>query len=403
MPSAVTQYKGGGEVSEGTRHEMEHKDTINKIKRKDISTKDVARAIAKDHLKEDKNYYKKLDIVENHTLAEIMSEHEKNRSRKLNRKKFKFGGNTMYQPHLVHLVFYADHQAPLYTNEGKYDSDVHFKKDVLYKMEFLNNKGTETALQFPNTNKYVILPNELITIKGYDMKYRTGGNVPAPYESYSSLLSENDIQILNMLRSDFRVEEDGSSHFTIAEKEKLSTFKGTNLVNQLSTNFISKLFGLMFQYHQLEYPIQRLYIKNVGVGNLLKQAPIFLKEIIVSHDENPFFKIEEEICVINNFEQYNKSWGNFRVNKEDGLNAIMYCYPATNPKTDTLSNLSMKAQKGCLSVGVCEFTDHTRMKHFVVNVKLAQSISNVKCDFVTIEKGITNNGKVTLVYLLRKL
>lgn len=65
-PSDYTQQiekmEHGGNISlkainEGTRIEMEHKDTIKKIKKGNISLESVARSIAKDHLKENPNYY----------------------------------------------------------------------------------------------------------------------------------------------------------------------------------------------------------------------------------------------------------------------------------------------------------------------------------------------------------
>lgn len=61
----VSQYSNGGKISklaitEGTKHELEHRDTIAKFKKQGISDKEVARKIALDHLKENPNYYKVL-------------------------------------------------------------------------------------------------------------------------------------------------------------------------------------------------------------------------------------------------------------------------------------------------------------------------------------------------------
>jgi len=53
------------ELKKGTELELdEHKDTIDKIKRKGVSSKKVAKSIAKDHLKEDSHYYTKLADLE---------------------------------------------------------------------------------------------------------------------------------------------------------------------------------------------------------------------------------------------------------------------------------------------------------------------------------------------------
>ena len=52
------------ELEMGRKVEMEHKDTIEKFKKEDVDTKDVAEGIAKDHLKEISDYYTKLKEME---------------------------------------------------------------------------------------------------------------------------------------------------------------------------------------------------------------------------------------------------------------------------------------------------------------------------------------------------
>jgi hypothetical protein len=54
----------GGELEKGIKTEMEHKDTIDKFKRKGVSDRQVAKSIAKDHLEEDSKYYSKLSNIE---------------------------------------------------------------------------------------------------------------------------------------------------------------------------------------------------------------------------------------------------------------------------------------------------------------------------------------------------
>jgi hypothetical protein len=51
-------------IKTGTKVEMEHAKTIKKIKEKNLSIKEAATEIAKDHLREDNAYYQKLKIVE---------------------------------------------------------------------------------------------------------------------------------------------------------------------------------------------------------------------------------------------------------------------------------------------------------------------------------------------------
>lgn len=58
------EYELGGEIKKGTKVEMEHLDTIHKFKRKGVSDKTIAESIAKDHLKEDSEYYTKLAEME---------------------------------------------------------------------------------------------------------------------------------------------------------------------------------------------------------------------------------------------------------------------------------------------------------------------------------------------------
>jgi hypothetical protein len=59
----VEKYKHGGKVTlsairQGTEIEMEHAETIEKLKNSSVSTRKFAEQVAKDHLKENPNYYK---------------------------------------------------------------------------------------------------------------------------------------------------------------------------------------------------------------------------------------------------------------------------------------------------------------------------------------------------------
>jgi hypothetical protein len=60
-------YKVGGEISEinaGTKIELEHRSTIEKILKQKLNARKSAKLIAMDHLKEDPDYYKKLAKME---------------------------------------------------------------------------------------------------------------------------------------------------------------------------------------------------------------------------------------------------------------------------------------------------------------------------------------------------
>ena len=62
-------------LEKGTEHEMEHIDTIRDFKKKGVSDREVAEAIAKDHLEEDENYYIELDKMESsRKLSEAIKE-----------------------------------------------------------------------------------------------------------------------------------------------------------------------------------------------------------------------------------------------------------------------------------------------------------------------------------------
>jgi len=56
--------KKGGELSKGIKAELEHKKTIEKIAKEDLTPKQGAKLIAKDHLKESKKYYSELEKME---------------------------------------------------------------------------------------------------------------------------------------------------------------------------------------------------------------------------------------------------------------------------------------------------------------------------------------------------
>lgn len=52
------------ELEKGTRIELEHSKSLSKFLKRGVNINAVAKAIARDHLKEDSQYYKKLGIVE---------------------------------------------------------------------------------------------------------------------------------------------------------------------------------------------------------------------------------------------------------------------------------------------------------------------------------------------------
>jgi hypothetical protein len=405
--TAVTINEGferGGEVSKGTRHEMEHKETIDKFKRAGVSTKEVAKSIAKDHLKEDKNYYKKLDILEKSTLAEMLSTHKQHKKKNNGIKKYAIGGS-VYQrqnTHPVHIVFTENYLAPLYDENGRYDGDVIFKKDVVNQMEFVKNNGKKSHFRFVNTDKYVIVPNEVVVITGYNKHFAQGGEVPPAYNRYSDL-SESDKHILDILRDDISgfVRENNTS-WSINQKVMFSNFRGYNIANELSEAIINKLYAILFKEHSLEHPIENLYLSNVGAGNILNYAPIYLKNIIVSNDETPFEQIEDKICRIVNMDSYTKKWNDYNVSDYENTDAMIHCFSRPNPTSDVLLNDMNEHEKMRIGVAICEFYSTYEMNEYVDRLNMDAYSFKMKLSVYKINEPITLKGKCTLIYVLKR-
>lgn len=63
-----TRKEREAQLAKGIREEMEHAATIKRVKRNpDMPVREVAKAIAKDHIKEDPRYYDKLEVVDKAT------------------------------------------------------------------------------------------------------------------------------------------------------------------------------------------------------------------------------------------------------------------------------------------------------------------------------------------------
>jgi hypothetical protein len=160
----------------------------------------------------------------------------------------------------------------------------------------------------------------------------------------------------------------------------------------------------MFKDHNKETPIEKLWIKNVGIGTLLNLAPIYLKEIVITHNENTFMHIEENILGILNEQNYKKQWQLADIDAMTKADAIMYCYPTTNPMSDSLSNLVRNANKNSMGIGVAEFTSENFLNSFVNYIKLSNNIyKSHLVNYYKINNGITQKGKITLIYTITKM
>jgi hypothetical protein len=392
------EFKNGGNVlAEGTRMEMEHASTINKFKRKDVSTKQVARAIAKDHIKENKNYYNYLKVMERemkkgisgHEVHKALSDYDKVMHRKRNKKRFALGGG-MPSKESVHLIVSEDYKPSLFQmHTGKYVGDSVLRKNELNHLYFIDNDGHNSTFIYPRTDYYFMIPNSIIDLKGYSRKYEVGGNIQS-YDGYKDILSTTDIQILDILRN---VPTEKLTH---QDLEFISTFRGENVVNSLSITLITKLFGLMFKYHTISSPIKNLLISNNGTGNLLNLAPTYLENVFVDFANNDFRPIEEQI----NFAQ-NRNKVKFFQNSYKHIDAIVHVYPNVNPIQDELYSKMNENKNGMVVVGVAEFSSVNGMKEFEKSMNVNRKEFNV--NLYKVVEGITNRGKHTLIYTINTI
>lgn len=89
-------YYTGGELKKGIKTEMEHKDTIKKIKTGDYSVKESAELIAKDHLEENDKYYTHLLKMEKQFAVGGQTDEQKNKISKVMREFYKGTLKTSY-------------------------------------------------------------------------------------------------------------------------------------------------------------------------------------------------------------------------------------------------------------------------------------------------------------------
>lgn len=398
----LKKYKNGGDISDeiemGTRHEMEHADTINKFKRNDISTRNVAKAIATDHIKENKNYYNYLKVMEKqmnkglsgHEVHKALMDYDKVMHKKRNKRKFAMGGS-MPNKESVHIIVNEDYRPSLYhMNSGEYLGESVLRKNELNHLYFIENDGHNSTFIYPRTDYYIMIPNSIIEVKGYSKKYEVGGNIQS-YDAFKSFLSTSDVQVLDILRSV------PANKLTHQDLEFISTFRGNNVVNSLSTTIITKLFGLMFKNHTISHPIKNLLISNCGTGNLLNLAPTYLDNIFVDFVNNDFRPIEEQINLAQNGSKVK-----FFQNSFKSIDAIVHVYEKTNPIQEDLHSKMIQNKNGMVVVGIGEFSSHASMREFEKQIENYRN-RNININIYRVSEGITNRGKHTLIYILNTL
>jgi hypothetical protein len=326
----------------------------------------------------------------------FIEEYNKQKHNKRANRKFEMGGMN-YEPHNVYVEFNNKFDADIYTMSGRYNGETSFKPKKMYKMVFLNNQGNKSALQFPLTDSYVLIPNSEFTITGFEERYAKGGGIN-PYQKYS--LNENDKRIIEMLR---RGSESGLN-LSVGQLNTILSFKGDNVANQLTNDIISKVYGLMYKNHNIYNPIKTLLIKNVGVGKLYNQAPITLDKIYITHSDNTFGNIEEEIFNLNNFNEFGIK-GKLEYFTNIGLsniNAIVCCCEHTDPKTELLISDLEKTKNNAIGVGIAEFSSKDRCMSFIED-SIKGATNRSRTQYTTINKGITNKGVITLIYTITKI
>ena len=391
------------ELKRGTKHEMEHIDTIREFKKEDVSDEEVAEAIAKDHLEEDENYYIELDKMESsRKLSEALNDFTKQKGHRKNSRKYNIGGSTMDSKEIVHLKFNKDFNGVIRKKDGRYMSESFFPKGKVYKFTFLFNDGRTTALEFGNTGAYILAPNDIINIVGFNEKmYGNGGSVK-PYQSMG--LTENDKSIMKLL-----TKYSTPSSFNSRERQKLATFRGSNVVNELSSSLIQKIYGLLFANHKVENPIKELFLSNVGAGSIVSYSPKYIHKLMISFDDaNQFVEIEKEINSILNEDKKYVLFNNMDIKTSD---AIIHVYPNGNPEFEELNSLLYKTEKASIGLGICEFTSMDRMNKFKTQVSVNQGsfsqnqmmLYQQNTKYINVNEGITDEGQFTLIYILHKM
>jgi hypothetical protein len=393
------------ELKRGTEHEMEHIDTIREFKKKGVSDREVAKAIAKDHLDEDENYYIELSEMEKESkkLDDTLYEYEKHKSHRKNAHKYAQGGYMGDARVKVHLMFTEDFTGILRKPNGSYLTESVFPKNKVSTFNFIHNDGRTTALEFSNTGAYMLVPSDIINVVGFDEQFANGGSV-SPYQSVAT--DDNDKLILNKLRT-----IDDIYSVTSKEKQLLSSFKGDNVVNQLSNAMIQKIYSVLFKYHNIEHPIKNLYLSNIGVGNILLFAPNYIDHTICSYDkDNRFSEIEEEISSIVTLGK-RASILTSEVELHN-IDAIIHVYAQTNPISDSLVPLLFKINKtGGTALGVAEFTSREKLNQFQKTIAQNQGgmglnqmmMFKKSNDYLIVNEGITEEGNYTLMYVMNKM
>ena len=253
--------------------------------------------------------------------SEVLRDYDSKCSRKSRMKKMRMGGMTSSS--LTDVEFNRDVEIDVYSQEGDFKYSWEAEDGVMYGFHFLymDKADNEVHFMMDGSSDVFSVKRNLIDIEGYD--FELGGEVgKMPYSKYDDKLSEQDKDILDLLRRNPNID-----NLDVDKQEFISNFKGDNLANKIDTNIIEKLYGLAYKHKPSQITIEDLLIINGGIGKIANQRPedVKVENHIYSHE---FSQIEQKIS-----EVINKDAKNLSYLENDGrkFDAILVVKPYKNP------------------------------------------------------------------------
>tara|TARA_R110002167_G_scaffold70465_13_gene198874 strand:- start:2140 stop:4527 length:2388 start_codon:yes stop_codon:yes gene_type:complete len=254
--------------------------------------------------------------------TEVLRDYDSKCSRKSRMKKMRMGGLTSTS--LTDVEFNRDVEIDVYSQGGDFQYSWEAEDGVMYGFHFLYMDKSDNEIHFmmDGSSDVFSVKRNLIDIEGYD--FELGGEVgKMPYSKYDDELSEQDKDILDLLRRNPNID-----NLDVDKQEFISNFKGDNIANKIDTNIIEKLYGLAYKHKPSQITIEDLLIINGGIGKIANQRP---EDIYVENHTSSlpkFSRIEQKIS-----EAINKDAKNLSYLRNDGrkFDAILVVKPYKNP------------------------------------------------------------------------
>lgn len=204
---------GGGELKKGIKTEMEHKETIEKIKSGNYSTKESAELIAKDHLKENDKYYTNLAEMESKfddggsTYAGVVgvvdcieyiknSEPIKNNGYYLHFDNLNnyVGANSVNIPKINSLciiTFNSGDSNMLALEISKLlNIDIEIARIIVYEQTTYSKPFTMDVLKDIENKNIIVADSDKIVCDNLSNNYNEGGQTPAQQEKIAKVMGE---------------------------------------------------------------------------------------------------------------------------------------------------------------------------------------------------------------------